>query len=57
MNQKALLVIDMQKGIFDDKDYVLEYQEDLFNIVNQAIDQARIKRLPVLFVQHTEKKG
>lgn len=57
MNQKALLVIDMQKGIFDDKDFVLEYQEDLFKIVNQAIDQARTQRLPVLFVQHTEKFG
>ncbi len=54
---KALLVIDMQSGIFEDFDYVLDYQNELFEIVNHAIDQARNKNIPILFVQHTESEG
>ncbi len=57
MSQKALLVIDMQRGIFEDTAYVLENQDQLFAVVNQAIEKAREKDLPVLFVQHTEKQG
>lgn len=57
MNQKALFVIDMQRGIFEDKNFVLEYQDKLFNVVNEAIQKAREKGIPVIFVQHTEPSG
>lgn len=57
MMSRALLVIDMQQGIMDDKTYVLECQDELFNIVNQAIDLARKNLIPICFVQHSEKEG
>ena len=57
MSTKALLVVDMQRGIFEDKNFVLENQDQLFQVVNKTIEKAREKSIPVIFVQHTEKQG
>lgn len=56
-NKTALLVIDMQVGLFNDPEYAMAFQERLFDNVNQVINLARAKAIPIIYIQHTEKQG
>lgn len=52
MEKAALLVVDVQKGLFKRKNRV--YNEDIFlENINYLIDKARERDMPVIFVRHT----
>ena len=54
---KALLVIDLQLDYFPDGKFPLWDTEAVLARVVSAIEQARKKNLPVIFVQHIAKAG
>jgi nicotinamidase-related amidase len=51
----ALLVIDVQKGLFEKSTPIHKADQILANI-NHLIDQARHKNMPVIFIQHSSPK-
>ena len=51
---KALLVIDMQKGLFEDSKPVHNEEQLLLNIYS-LIEKARQNDIPVFFIQHSNK--
>lgn len=50
----ALLVIDVQSGLFREKAPIFKADQLLKNIM-LLIDNARVKRIPVIFVQHANR--
>lgn len=55
-NNKALMIIDVQVGMFDPNDPVYRGEELLENI-RQLIDKARSTDTTVIYVQHNEGVG
>lgn len=53
--QTALLVIDVQKGLFEKSTPIYKANELLENI-NSLIDRARVAGVPVFFIQHASPK-
>lgn len=51
----ALLVIDVQKGLFR-KSTPIYHAEQLLNNINEVIGKARQVRVPVIFIQHSNEK-
>ncbi|MGE5676638.1 MAG: isochorismatase family protein [Pseudomonadota bacterium] len=52
MNKAALLIIDVQKGLFRRKNWV--YNEDiLLGNINMLIEKSRDRSIPVIFIRHT----
>jgi nicotinamidase-related amidase len=52
MNDKtALVIIDVQLGMFDESDPVYEGSE-LLNTINGLISQARVLNTPIIYIQH-----
>ena len=51
----ALLVIDVQKGLFEKSTSIYEANQFLENI-NNLINQARHESMPVIFIQHSSPK-
>ncbi|MFZ5808974.1 MAG: cysteine hydrolase family protein [Chloroflexota bacterium] len=51
----ALLVIDVQKGLFEKSTPIHKADQVLENI-NHLIGQARQKNMPVIFIQHSNSK-
>ncbi len=51
----ALLVIDVQKGLFEKSTPIYKAKQVLENI-NNLIDQARHENIPVIFIQHSSPK-
>ena len=51
----ALLVIDVQKGLFEKSTPIHKADQVLENI-NHLIDQARHNNMPVIFIQHSSPK-
>lgn len=52
MDAAALLVVDVQKGLFRRKNWV--YNEDiLLDNINMLIDKSRERNIPVIFIRHT----
>ena len=51
MNDTALLVIDVQRGLFNRSSPVYKAKEALANI-NALVDRARQRGVPVVYVQH-----
>jgi len=60
MNKSALLIIDLQRVIFEGKDPVFRAEELIANI-NRLTDEAGKRKVPVVFIQHESggmfKKG
>lgn len=52
----ALLVIDVQQGLFEQANPIYKADEVLRNI-NKLIDQARNAGAPVIFIQHSSNEG
>ncbi len=52
----ALIVVDVQKGLFLNENPILNENELIENI-NRLIGGARANKMPVVFVQHEGKKG
>jgi nicotinamidase-related amidase len=54
MGETALLVIDVQKGLFKKKNKI--FNEDiLMRNINFLIDKSREKNIPIIFIRHTNK--
>lgn len=54
--QSALLVIDLQAGLFDQPGKPYDF-ENVVQRVNQLTAYAREKGCPVVFIQHEQQKG
>ena len=54
MSQRALLVIDLQKGLENDT-HKLYHLSSVIDRVNQRIALYREKQLPIIFIQHEEQ--
>ncbi len=50
--KKALLVIDVQKALFE-KSTVIYQADRLLRTINLLIEQARKTQTPVIFIQHS----
>jgi nicotinamidase-related amidase len=55
-NKTALLVIDVQQGLFNKSTSIFQADQLLDNI-NLLINKARSQRVPVIFVQHADEKN
>ena len=54
--KKALLVIDVQNGMFQEGEAVYRGDELLARL-KEIINQARVNQMPVLYIQHNEPDG
>ncbi len=57
MKKTALLVIDVQNGIFNIPDNPLYSEEEVLDNINYLITKSREDGIPVIFVQHNSPKG
>ena len=55
-NDTALLIIDVQKGMFSEDDPVYD-GENLLSRISTLITQARASGIPVIYVQHNGRPG
>ncbi|MDN4068802.1 cysteine hydrolase family protein [Paenibacillus vini] len=55
-NHTALLVIDVQEGMFD-PDYPVFQGEVLLDKIDGLISKARASQVPVIYIQHNEEPG
>ncbi len=55
MENKSLVVIDVQTGLFDYPGYVLYEPEKLLQNINTLIQKARDAKTPVIFVRHNDE--
>ena len=54
--KKALLVIDVQNGMFQEGDAIYQGKE-LLKKLDKIIHQARINQMPIFYIQHNEPAG
>ncbi len=54
--KSAVLVLDVQKGLFQDQPRPFLANETL-QVINQLIDQARKKEIPIILIQHETPEG
>ncbi|WP_432667707.1 isochorismatase family cysteine hydrolase [Wukongibacter baidiensis] len=54
MSNAALIVIDVQQGLFNKTTQVFKGQE-LIQTINSLIEKFRDKRRPIIFIRHTNK--
>lgn len=57
MEETALLVIDVQVGIFEVKDMPLYNEKKVLANIKYLIKTAREKEIPVIYVQHNSPRG
>lgn len=57
MRSTALIVIDVQTGLFTEPGYPVYQEDSVLKNINALIAKARIADVPVFFVQHTESEG
>ena len=57
MSNTALIVIDMQTGLLEDKNNPIFNEKQLIHNVNSLILKARDADATVIFVRHTESEG
>jgi nicotinamidase-related amidase len=55
-NYTALLVIDVQQGLFRKSSPIFKAEELIENI-NLLVDRAHAKGVPVFYIQHSDNKG
>jgi len=49
--KSAVLVIDVQKGLFQGEPHPIMANETLL-VINRLTEQARKKEIPIIFIQH-----
>ncbi len=54
MESAALLIIDVQEGLFKKKNKIFN-EEQLFSNINYLIEKSREKSIPIIFIRHTNK--
>lgn len=58
MNQKtALLIIDVQVALFSCENLKLHNEEKVLDHIEALLHQARKAKMPIVYIQHTEKSG
>ncbi len=57
MTNSALLIIDMQNGLFSIENYPIYDGESLTKNILSLICKAREAHIPIFFIQHNESKG
>ncbi|KKM69869.1 hypothetical protein LCGC14_1341890 [marine sediment metagenome] len=57
MTNSALLIIDMQNGLFSIENYPIHDGESLTKNILSLISKAREAHVPIFFIQHNESKG
>ncbi|GGA29759.1 hypothetical protein GCM10011384_19110 [Psychrobacillus lasiicapitis] len=55
-NKKALLIIDVQNGTFQEGNVVFN-GDRLLKKVNDLLKEARLTKTPVFYIQHNEPAG
>ena len=57
MNNSALLIIDVQRGLFSIENYPIYNQERLLSNILKLIKKARNAKVQIFFIQHNDSKG
>lgn len=57
MDNTALIIIDVQSGIFTIPNSPVYKGDELLENISYLINKARQKRLPIIYVQHQHNKG
>ncbi|WP_195575534.1 cysteine hydrolase family protein [Paenibacillus sp. 1001270B_150601_E10] len=55
-SNQALIIIDVQNGMFVESDPVFE-GDALLHKLQTLIKKARLKRIPIFYIQHNEEEG
>ncbi|MBY9078485.1 cysteine hydrolase [Paenibacillus sp. HN-1] len=56
-SKKALIVIDVQEGMFCEPGMKLYDEEGVMNRIQAVLERARRSGIPVIYIQHTEDEG
>ena len=54
MSNKALLVVDVQRGLFDNPDSEIYQYKNLLQNINELIRKAREAKIQVVFIRHND---
>ncbi|MFW9878850.1 MAG: cysteine hydrolase family protein [Candidatus Thorarchaeota archaeon] len=54
---KALLIIDVQNGLFNVKDSPIFQEEHLIKNIQTLLKKARKAKIPIFYIQHNDPKG
>lgn len=57
MNKSALLIIDVQVGMFEAEGFVLYRSVEVLNTIKALIAKARSNKLPIIYIQHDGGSG
>jgi nicotinamidase-related amidase len=53
----ALIIIDVQNGMYSDPDNPVFQGEKLIRVIKRLLEKARMKNIPIIFIQHNGEKG
>jgi len=53
----ALLIIDVQIGLFNIKDFPIFQEEQLIKNIQTLLDKAQKAKVPIFYIQHNDPKG
>ena len=53
----ALLIIDVQNGLFNIKDFPIFKEELLIKNIQTLLEKARKSKIPIFYIQHNDPKG
>ncbi|MNP39648.1 Isochorismatase family protein YecD [compost metagenome] len=54
--RRALVIIDMQEIFFTEAQNFLYQKEQLLQNINSLIELARLNKMPIIFIQHTDQQ-
>jgi len=55
--QQALIVLDVQKFMFIDKNNPVFNEKEFLNNIKNLINKARDKDIPIIYIQHNGESG
>ena len=53
----ALLIIDVQNGLFTIQDFPIFQEELLIKNIQTLLEKARKSKVPIFYIQHNDPKG
>lgn len=57
LDRTALLIIDVQNGLFTIEGFPIYNEEELLNNLQILIEKARKTKIPIFYIQHNDSKG
>ncbi|MFW9900721.1 MAG: cysteine hydrolase family protein [Candidatus Thorarchaeota archaeon] len=57
VDKTALLIIDVQNGLFTIENFPIYHSKDLLTNLQNLIKKARNAKVPIFYIQHNESKG